>query len=141
MGRTKFLFLVVVIILLASTSLQARVSHGHSSIFSIDTITAVGDEAGNPPQPTRLATNYPNPFNPRTTIVFDLADAGPVELAIFDVSGRLVRVVVSSSMPSGRHRKTWDGQNRGGHAAPAGTYFCRLVTHDGSQTKKMTLIR
>jgi hypothetical protein len=62
-----FLLLAATLVLSAATA-QARVSHGYSGILSIDTVTAVGDDSAGPPQATLLATIYPNPFNPRTTI-------------------------------------------------------------------------
>jgi hypothetical protein len=133
--------LTAAVLLLASATAQARVSHGYSGIFSIDTVTAVDDDAAGPPPATELATIYPNPFNPRTTIVFELAEAAPIELAIFDLRGRLVRVMESGSWPIGRHQATWNGQDDEGRAASAGTYVCRLNTPQGSQTKKLTLAR
>jgi flagellar hook assembly protein FlgD len=74
-------------------------------------------------------------------INFELAEAGPVELAIYDVRGRLVRVMDSSSRSVGRYQATWDGLDDSGRAVPTGTYFCRLSTTQGSQTKKMMLAR
>jgi flagellar hook assembly protein FlgD len=120
---------------------EARVSHGYSGIFSLDTVTAAGDDANSPPQATTLAAIYPNPFNPRTTIGYDLAEASAVKLAIYDVRGMQVRVVEAGNRPSGRHQATWDGQDDKGRAVPTGTYFCRLSTAQGSHTRKLTLAR
>ncbi len=127
------LLLTATVLLLASATAQARVSHGYSGIFAIDTVTAVGDDAAGPPPATTLATIFPNPFNPRTTIAF--------ELAIFDLRGRLVRLLESDTRPIGRHQSTWDGQDDEGRAVPTGTYVCRLATPQGSHTKKLTLAR
>jgi hypothetical protein len=135
------LLLIATALLLVSATAQARVSHGYSGIFSIDTVTAVDDDASGPPPATTLATIYPNPFNPCTTIVFELAEAATIELAVFDLRGRLVRVMDSGPLPSGRHQTTWDGQDDVGRAVSAGTYVCRLNTPQGSQTKKLTLAR
>jgi hypothetical protein len=132
--------LVVALLLLLGTSAQARVSHGYSNIFSLDTVTAVSDQNG-PPQANTITSIYPNPFNPHTTIAFALAESGPVELAIFDLRGRPVRVVESGPLPIGSHQVTWDGQDDEDRAVPTGTYFCRLSTPQGSQTKKLTLAR
>jgi flagellar hook assembly protein FlgD len=141
MRRSTFLCLAVALVLLAGTSAQARVSHGYSGIFSLDTVTAVGDDASAPPQATTLATIYPNPFNPRTTIAFELAEAATIELAVFDLRGRLVTVLESGPLPIGRHQAIWDGQDDKGRAVPTGTYVCRLNTPQGSQTKKLTLAK
>ena len=135
------LLLTVVALLLASATAQARVSHGYSGILTIDTVTAVRDDAHALPPATILAAIYPNPFNPRTMIEFELAGTGPIELAIYDVRGRLVRVMDSGSRSAGRYQATWDGQDSDGRAVPTGTYFCRLSTPQGSQTRKLTLAR
>ncbi len=135
------LLLTAAALLLAGATAQARVSHGYSGLLTIDTVTAVNDDTGAVPQATALAAIYPNPFNPRTVIAFELAEAGPVELAIYDLGGRLVRVVDSASRSAGRYQATWDGQDNAGRAVPTGTYFCRLSTAQGSQTRKLTLAR
>jgi flagellar hook assembly protein FlgD len=141
MRRSITLLLTAAAVLLASATAQARVSHGYSGIFSLDTVTAVGDDAAGPPPATTLSTIYPNPFNPRTTIAFELAEAATIELAIFDLRGRLVTVLESGPLPIGRHQALWDGQDDKGRAVPAGTYVCRLNTPQGSQTKKLTLAK
>ena len=142
MRRSKTLLLATAaLLLLFGAPAQALVSHGYSEIFSIDTVTAVGDDASGLPQTTILAAIYPNPFNPRATIGYELAEAVAVRLAIYDLRGMLVRVLEAGSRPSGRHQATWDGQDNEGHAVPTGTYFCRLSTSQGSQTRKLTLAR
>jgi hypothetical protein len=141
MGSSRTLLLVAGVLLLANTAAQARVSHGISGILTIDTVTAVNDNASALPQATILAAIYPNPFNPRTVIAFELAETGSIELAIYDVGGRLVRVMESGMQSAGRHEATWDGQDNAGRAVPTGTYFCRLSTQHGSQTRKLTLAR
>jgi hypothetical protein len=140
--RTSITLLwAVAALLLVSATAQARVSHGYSGILAIDTVTAVNDDASALPPATILAAIYPNPFNPRTVIAFELAETGPIELAIYDLGGRLVRVMESGTQSAGRHESTWDGQDNTGRAVPTGTYFCRLNTAQGSQTRKLTLAR
>lgn len=141
MRRSDFLGLGISLVLLAGTTVQARVSHGYSAVFAVDTVTAVGEQPGCQPQAAILGAICPNPFNPRTTIVFELAEAGPVELTIFDLRGRLVAVIEAGPRPSGHHQATWDGNGDDGRAAPAGTYFCRLCTPQGSHTRKLALVR
>jgi flagellar hook assembly protein FlgD len=133
--------LLVVFVLMTCATAEARVSHGYSGILSIDTVTAVGDDTAGPPQATTLAAIYPNPFNPRTTIAYELAEAAAVKLAIYDLRGMQVRVLEAGNRPSGRHQAIWDGQDDKGRAVPTGTYFCRLSTAQGSQTRKLTLAR
>ena len=135
------LLLTTAVLLLVSATAQARISHGISGILVIDTVTAVIDDASALPQATILAAIYPNPFNPRTMIEFELAAAGPIELAIYDLRGRMVRGLESGALAAGRHQTTWDGLDNQGRAVPTGTYFCRLSTPHGLQTRKLTLAR
>jgi flagellar hook assembly protein FlgD len=133
--------LLAALVLIMCATAEARVSHGYSGILSIDTVTGVGDDASGPPQATILAAIYPNPFNPRTTIGYELAEAATVKLAIYDLRGMQVRVLEAGNRPSGRHQAIWDGQDDNGRAVPTGTYFCRLSTAQGSQTRKLMLAR
>ncbi len=88
-----------------------------------------------------LGTNYPNPFNPRTTLVFELARAQEVQLAIYSVDGRLVKQLVNGYRAEGRHEMAWDGLDQSGRAVPSGTYLYRLNSGGLAQTRTMTLVR
>lgn len=136
----SFLLIIAVLALGGSTS-HARIAYADSDVFAIDTITSVDDPASGPPMATRLASIFPNPFNPSTTIVFDLASDGQMELAIFDVRGRLVNSIESGSMTAGRHQAVWHGQDRAGRGVSSGTYFCRLVAGNETQIMKLLLAK
>ena len=99
-----------------------------------------GDE---PPLPRAdaLEPNYPNPFNPSTTIAFSVAAPGRVTLRVYDVSGRLVRTLLDGTMPAGRHEARWDGRTDRGAAAASGVYFCRLATPLSTKTQRIVLLR
>ncbi len=88
-----------------------------------------------------LVSAAPNPFNPQTTIRFDLAAAGHARLGVYDLSGRLVATLVDADLPPGRHQARWDGRNRTGAVQAAGTYFCRLETRAGVMTRKISLVK
>lgn len=91
--------------------------------------------------PAALA-GYPNPFNPRTTLRFTLATAGPVSLEIHDLAGRLVRRLVAGSLPAGAHEITWDGTDEAGRGVASGQYVARLGAGDRTAvTRKLTLLR
>ena len=84
----------------------------------------------------------PNPFNPSTTITFDLAGETAVLLEIFDVSGRRVRALVSGDrMSPGPHSVIWDGRVESGQTAPTGVYFYRLITASFTETRRMVLLK
>lgn len=75
-----------------------------------------------------MAPNYPNPFNPQTTIAFSLAAAGPARLSIYDVAGRRVQTLVAGVLPAGSQTVEWDGSDTTGRSAASGTYIYRLET-------------
>ena len=98
-----------------------------------------------PPTPKPLRTTLkpcrPNPFNPRTTIAFDLHRPGHVELGVFDARGRRVATLVSESRGAGGHTVDWDGRSADGGTVPSGVYFARLVTETGRQSQRMLLLK
>ena len=89
-----------------------------------------------------LLPNYPNPFNPKTTIAFELPRRMDVSLDIFDVSGRLTRSLIDGiSYGAGRHEVIWNGRDDSGQRVSSGTYFFRLKAGEYSETKRMVLIK
>lgn len=131
--------LLAVALMMVSNAALARVSHGYSAVFTIDNVTAVGDAGV--PGPTRIADIYPNPFNPRATIAFFLAEPGQTDLTVYDLAGRLVRRLDSGFRAGGRYEASWDGRDDQGRNLATGTYFCRLTTSSGSSTRKMMLTK
>lgn len=86
--------------------------------------------------------NEPNPFNPATTIRYELLSQTRVALRIFDVAGRLVDILVEGEeMPAGNHAATWPGTDAHGRTMPSGTYFYRLEVDGSVETREMMLIR
>ncbi|MFT5315955.1 MAG: hypothetical protein ACI9UK_001793, partial [Candidatus Krumholzibacteriia bacterium] len=85
---------------------------------------------------------YPNPFNPATTISFDLADPATVSLSIYDVAGKRVRTLLAAdSKGAGRHDVQWQGRDEAGQVVAAGVYFYRLEAGKYSATRRMTLVK
>lgn len=89
----------------------------------------------------RLAQNVPNPFNPLTTISFDLPGPADVHLRIYDLAGRNVRTLLNEAKDRGSHQVSWDGCDEEGRALASGTYLYRLVTNGRLVTRKMLLLR
>ena len=83
----------------------------------------------------------PNPFNPRTEIRFDLPAPGHVQLEIFDIAGRQVRILVDDEMPAGRHKSIWRGIDERGRSVSSGVYFYRLTAAGRQVTRKMLLLQ
>jgi len=88
-----------------------------------------------------LEQNYPNPFNPGTNIDFALPHRSDVTLAVYDVLGRRVAVVLQGRVEAGRHSIRWEGTDASGRPVSSGTYFCRLTAGDFTQTRRMVLQR
>jgi flagellar hook assembly protein FlgD len=88
-----------------------------------------------------LRDNYPNPFNPQTTIYYTLPEPGRVQLEIFNVGGALIRTLVDETQAAGERLKIWDGRDDHGRAASSGVYFYRLRTGNESVAKRMVLLR
>ena len=97
----------------------------------ISDATAVGDV----PAPARLEPNFPNPFNPSTTIAFTLPAADRARLTVHDLRGRRVATLVDADLPPGPHTVTWRPVD-----LPSGAYLCRLATSGGSTSRPMTLL-
>jgi hypothetical protein len=104
--------------------------------------TGVGDDYDQSlPSGYRLAQNYPNPFNPTTTIEYSLPERAWVTLTVYDVSGRVVRVLDEGSRVAGDHVAVWDGLASNGSPAASGVYFYRLDAGKQSLSHKMTLLK
>jgi hypothetical protein len=88
-----------------------------------------------------LLQNIPNPFNPVTTIGYEVGVTAPVEIAIYSVQGRLVRKLLSESKSPGRYEAVWNGRDASGGSAGSGVYLYRLQVGQYSSVKKMILIK
>jgi hypothetical protein len=93
------------------------------------------------PEQYMLYPNYPNPFNPDTYIAYEIPESGRVSLAIFDITGREIRVLVEEIQSLGHHKIHWDGKDAAGRSVPSGIYISRLMTDSYSIQKKMTLMK
>ncbi|MCP4573883.1 MAG: T9SS type A sorting domain-containing protein [bacterium] len=94
------------------------------------------------PAAYRLVGAYPNPFNPVTAVVYELAGPATVTLRVYDLAGRLVQVLEERTPRGpGRHEAEWRGRNLQGHDAAAGVYLVRMEAGDFSSTGRLTLIR
>lgn len=105
-------------------------------------VGGVTDVAGAEPRITiELGQNLPNPFNRGTVISYRTPNSGKVRLKVFDVSGRLVQVLIDKTQKAGHHTVQWDGRARSGSLVASGTYYYQLEIAGQRQTKSMVLIR
>jgi len=108
-------------------------------VLTVNEVSAAPD----PDLPSALVFDgaVPNPFNPTTELHFSLPEAGEVTLRIYDMSGRLVKVIHEGALEAGRHHRTWDGRDQTGRTVASGTYFAKLVAPVGSLVKPLALVR
>jgi hypothetical protein len=107
-----------------------------------NTATGISDGSGiGVPTLFRLAPVRPNPFNPTTEVLFELPKAGPVHLAVYDISGRLVRVLQDGDQSAGSHRSVWNGTDQRGRPVAPGVYLLRLEGQGQTATRKMVLVK
>jgi len=94
------------------------------------------------PEAFALKDNYPNPFNPTTTIKYALPEAVDVKLEVFNVVGQVVRTLVDGHQNTGRYVVQWDASDDSGHSLSSGIYFYRLQAGDEFlEVKKMLLLK
>jgi hypothetical protein len=99
------------------------------------------DDPGVPAAVTELQGNFPNPFNPETTIRYSVKDASPVNIGIYNVKGQLVKTLVNEEKASGNHGIVWDGRDNNNHAVSSGVYFYKMTAGKYSSTKKMIMMK
>jgi hypothetical protein len=104
----------------------------------IDNDDISGDEV---PKANKLSQNFPNPFNPTTTIKFDVRAKGHVSLKIYNVAGQLVKTMVDEVMDAGSYSRDWTGVNNAGAKVASGVYFYSFEAENFKATKKMVLLR
>ena len=88
-----------------------------------------------------LQQNYPNPFNPDTQIPYQLPESGEIFLAIYNLLGQQVAVLIQGAHEAGFYRAVWDGRDAYGRSVSSGIYLVRMVTGDFSNVKKMVLLK
>ena len=100
-------------------------------------VTAAGDT----PRKNALLAAYPNPFNPQTTIRYELASRTHVTLRVYDVSGAVVRTLVNGDKAAGSYSLTWNGRDDHGSAVSSGVYFYRISAGSFTDVRKVTLLK
>lgn len=93
------------------------------------------------PTSFRLYTNYPNPFNPTTTISYDLPQSLQVRLAVYNILGQRVVLLVDDRQAAGHYEIAWDGRDGRGQSVASGMYFYKIEAGDFVQSKKMMLLK
>lgn len=94
------------------------------------------------PAPTKVSlSNYPNPFNPTTTISYSLPQEGKVSLKIYNVKGQFVKILIDGSQPEGYYEVVWNGKDNAGRSVASGIYYYRINACGKTINKKMLLLK
>jgi plastocyanin len=122
---------------------RPHLNFGMTGTVTVTAASAVGDTPAL--GAVQLLPNVPNPFNPSTRITFELpagrTGSADVNLRIFDLKGRLVRVLLEETMSADRHTVVWNGRNDRGNAVPSGLYVYRLAAGGRTVARTMTLAK
>jgi glucose/arabinose dehydrogenase len=94
------------------------------------------------PETFELGQNFPNPFNPDTTIPFQVKVPGMVEIQIFDINGKHIKTLINEKKDYGDYQVVWDGTDESGHLQPSGVYFYKMtMDNEFSENKRMALVK
>ncbi|MDZ7721563.1 MAG: FlgD immunoglobulin-like domain containing protein [candidate division KSB1 bacterium] len=110
-------------------------------IVDFDQTLHVNQRTAAHPGAFKLFPNYPNPFNPETTLPFVLPDRMQIRITVHDITGRRVKTLLQGYQPAGHHHIVWDGTDRSGRKASSGIYFIRIQTKEWNQMQKVVLVK
>ena len=105
------------------------------------TYVATDDPLEVTPVTAMLSANYPNPFNPETTISYSTIDGSPVSIMIYNLKGQLVKTLVNESKATGNHSVVWKGMDENNRAVSSGVYYYKMLAGKFSATRKMILMK
>jgi len=108
---------------------------------TVHSSTPADDALQTPIHQAQIIGNYPNPFNPSTTISFQIATDGMAKLDIYNIKGQLVKTLVKEHKARGEHQVVWDGKDFRGKGVASGVFFVRLSSAGRSSTHKMLLMQ
>jgi hypothetical protein len=116
---------------------------GGGSIVIRTSVSAAGEfqTAGVSEAPYQLSQNAPNPFNPSTMIAFEIPSETRVFLAVYDIRGRLVRVLLDEVSRAGRREVRWDGRDSAGRLVSSGVYHCKFMAGGTVLSRRMVLMK
>ena len=120
---------------------EIRLSQTFAGLTMPDTATAVHARNENMVSSFELYANYPNPFNPETTIRYSLDQSQKVHLGVYDVTGRKIKTLTNGIKPKGLHSVSWNGCDEKGRAVSSGVYVYKLISGKRTQARRMMLIR
>lgn len=127
--------------ILGGEDLPALQEHANVAQMILDGLVDDTPELPLMPIATRLLPNVPNPFSRTTMVRFELSHPGRVRISVYDVTGRLVRVLANGRYPASRHTLPWDGRDESERSTPGGVYFLRLQTDEQYESRLLIRLR
>jgi uncharacterized repeat protein (TIGR03803 family) len=119
------------------TMANGRSMRGTPAVWTTPTASPAPDMQA----PRATVSNYPNPFNPMTTVAFEVPRTGQVKLTVHDVRGRLVRSLLDEQLPAGSYQETWNGTDDNGQRLSSGSYLCKLETGGQTAVRRLMLVK
>ena len=117
-------------------------THGNGMYSSnVSVTTAMGPEPGGLVKAFQLKQNFPNPFNPATTIEYSISESSPVTIKVFNIEGKEIATLVNSYHAPGNYSIEWNGMNRFGQPAASGTYIYEIIAGKFHEAKRMILMK
>jgi hypothetical protein len=113
--------------------------NGIELLFVDQTQVGVDERESETPKTFKLYANYPNPFNPSTTIKYDLSEPAWIELDLFNAAGQKIATLVSERQSAGSHTVTWNGANSDGTPVASGLYLCRLRSRSHGKVRSASM--
>ena len=123
---------------------NVHVTQGEDTVLNIPLVRSnvANDDNTQSPEPTDFGlANFPNPFNPTTTISFIASRAGTAKLSVFNIKGQRVNMLYNGLFSKGHHSIVWNGLDERGATVSSGLYFVRVEMNGTSQTHKMVLMK
>lgn len=123
------------------TDSQNEVSWAYTVIGKVDPTSMPASDLNDPKGQIQIFETIPNPFNPSVEVQYHLAEAGVVDISVFDITGRRVRLLHHAMVEPQFRSIAWDGHNDAGQPVASGTYFIKINTANTQKTAKITLVR
>jgi hypothetical protein len=125
------------------TSLEDFLEIQDEILYRLNNLNRSGSNPKPDPEPDFefASDNFPNPFNPETTISFTLSNVENVEITVFNVRGQIVRRLVNDSFERGHHRVVWDGRDDSGRQVSSGIYFYKIDAGEHTAVRRMLLMK
>ena len=151
MRKSIIIFLIILISsLLSAETMTINLSNGETVEFDTSEIQEItfGPDVSVEEMvefisqiPIKILKNYPNPFNPTTTISFEIAEKGKTEVEIFNIKGQKVKTLLNENLEAGQHSVIWNGKTDSEKQVSSGMYFYKVSVNNNQKISKMIMLK